>query len=186
MAEVAVQRQWFSDNNAIGTAYVRLLGPIVRKAHGSLLLGYGASRQNAEQSRFVLAQPTQSSRPGDPRYNTAGEYLYYTPIGAFTHSALGSASYSPTPLVTMRLDGSYGVWARENAPAFQVIQATSGSPASLARSSTRRAYSPWSARAAMNLGPFSGFHVALTAEKAKTAFHSRATGGVRVAYHLVR
>ena len=125
LGEAAVQRERYPDDNAVTTAYAWLLAPVARGARGVLRLGWGASAQDADESRFVLVHDVPSG-PGVPveGVSTEGHYApYWTPSRLRAHSVLAAAELRPGAALVLRAGGSYGVSAREDAPYWTVVNA---------------------------------------------------------------
>ncbi len=115
LGEAVVQRAWFPDDNAVSTFYGWLLAPVARSSGAVLQVGYGYAWQNADESRFVLADSTQPFPPGDPRFNGRRVYSpYFTPDNFEVHSALANVE-KRTGRLTLRAAGSYGVRATDKA-----------------------------------------------------------------------
>lgn len=183
LGEIAAQRVWYPDSNAVSTAYGWILVPVVQHAGGQFQIGVAASAQNADQSRFTLAMPVQKYIPGDPRYSTAGYYSpYFTPSDEVTQSVLAAATLHPNAAVTVRMNGSYGVHATRTAPMWQVIDSAGG--AIISRASVRQTFSPSSARAALEYTPTQSLVLALTGESFRTAFYTASSVGIQVTYRF--
>ncbi len=185
LGEAAVQRQWYPDKNAISTAYVWVLAPVARGGGSQLQIGYGASAQNADESRFVLASPQQPYPPTDPRFSLDGRYVpYYTPANLVTHSALAAATARLAPSITLRLNGSYAVRATDDKPVLVTSAGPTPGQTVVVRSSNRRTFSPWIGRAALELAPTGALTLAATGEIMRTAFYTAASAGVQVGYRF--
>jgi hypothetical protein len=180
LGEAGYQQQHYPDNNTIRTEYAWLLVPVVHHDGGATLqAGYAFSANDANQSRFVLAEPNQPYPPGDPRFNNAGVYApYYTPNHQFIHSAIGAFTMRTGRGVTFHLNGSYAVRATQNAPFFAV---TSGQTVLNFVPTT---FSPWSVRGSFAIPVGNGLILEPTGEAGHTDFYSWAAGGFQITYHF--
>jgi tetratricopeptide (TPR) repeat protein len=184
LGEIAVQRAWYPDDNAVGTAYAWLLVPVVHSQQVQFQLGVAAAGQNADSSRFVLANPSQQVSPSNARFSTVGVYApYYTPSNQSTQSVLAAATVHANSMITARASGSYGVHATENAPAFAILFNPGGGGA-VQRTSYNRTFSPWDGRASVDVTPSSAFTLSLSGEVLQTAFYRSATAGAQLTYHF--
>lgn len=192
LGEAAYQQEHYPDDNTIRSEYAWLLVPLVR--HGGLDLhaaqvplahqrsvevqvGYALAASNANESRFVLAQPNQPYPPSDPRFSTAGSYVpYYTPGHLITHSAIAAFTLRPATGATFHLDGSYAVRATDDAPFFAV----SGGQVLLSTYSRR--FSPWKVRTSLNITRRNGLTLEPMGEIGRTVFYSWAAAGLQVTY----
>jgi hypothetical protein len=179
LGEAAYQQQHYADNNTIRTEYAWLLAPLVHHGGIKLQSGYSFSANDANQSRFVLAQPNQPYGPGDPRFNNAGVYApYYTPNHQLIHSAIAALTIRSERGVTFQLNGSYAIRATQDAPFFT---ATSGRTVLNFAPTT---FSPWNVRGSFAIPVSNGLILEPTAEAGHTAFYSWAAGGFQIAYHF--
>ena len=179
LGEAAFEHQRYPDNNAIQTGYGWLLAPLIHRTAVEVQAGYAFADSNADSSRFVLAQPIQPFLPGDPRFNLAGIYSpYFTPLHQVTNSALVAFTLKAARKATFRVDGSYGFHATDDAPFF----AASGGQAVL--STYPRRFSPWNARASLNITLREGVTLEPSAEMGRTAFYSWVAGGLQLTYHF--
>jgi hypothetical protein len=128
-------------------------------------LGYDLAASNANASRFVLAQPNQPYPPSDPRFSTAGVYApYYTPSYLITHSALAVFTLRPAKRATFHLDGSYAVWATDDAPFFAI------SGGQLVLSTYPRRFSLWKIRTSLKIMLRDGLTLEPLGEIGRTVF----------------
>ena len=179
LGEAAYQQEHYVDNNTIRTEYAWLLAPLVHHAGVKLQSGYSFSANDANQSRFVLAQPNQPYAPGDPRFNNAGVYApYYTPNHQLIHSAIAALTIPTGRGVTFQLNGSYAIRATQDAPFFT---ATSGQTVLKFAPAT---FSPWNVRGSFAIPVSNGLTLEPTGEAGHTAFYSWAAGGFQIAYHF--
>jgi tetratricopeptide (TPR) repeat protein len=182
LGQAAVQQQRYPDANRTNTVYAWLLAPIVHDSAVHFQIGYAFTTQNALQSRFVLAHPTQPFAPSDPRYDFSGRYVpYYTPLNLIEHSALAAMMLRLGHAVIIRSSGSYGFRATDDAIVFA---ATPGSGAAVTRTSVGRSFSPWSARASLECVASSGMTLGLAGDFMRTAFYSAATLRTQLTYRF--
>jgi hypothetical protein len=116
---LALRREWYDDDNAIGIVYGWVLAPVA----GGLRLGYAADFRDARESRWSGAE-------FDP---------YYTPENVRVHSVIGDWSWNDFRRA-IRLSGALGVRAHELAPYLL-------NPSGKQFGFTERSFSPWSAAA---------------------------------------
>lgn len=180
LGEAGYQQQHYPDNNTIRTEYAWLLAPVVHHGGGVMLqAGYAFSAGDANQSRFVLAEPNQPYPPGDPRFNTAGVYApYYTPNQQFIHSAIGAFTMRTGRRVTFHLNGSYALRATQNAPFFTATNGQTG------LNFVPTTFSPWNVRGSFAIPVGNGLILEPTGEAGQTAFYSWAAGGFQITYHF--
>jgi hypothetical protein len=181
LGEAAYQRQRYPDGNVVAAAYAWQLVPLVNGATTRFQTGYAFSREHANDSRFVLANPTQPYPPGDPRFDSTGRYApYYTPSHVITHSVIAAATWRPTRQTTINLGGTYALRATEDAPAFVI----SGGEA--VRTLTPRTLSPWEARGSVDVGLRSDLTLTARGEVRRTPFYRWSLIGVDLTYRFVR
>jgi hypothetical protein len=167
--ELQLRQERFADGNRVDRASGWILAPVVGGA-GSvpsdgqdggrggaslrLRLGYAFSWADARESRWVAAPTLFWSDPGFPEIlplpgdELAGRYdPYHTPRNEQVHNLLGEVAL-PLNRVSLQLNGSYGVHAREDAPVLIVTESTPGSPSGPSTVLTdryfyQRSFSPW-------------------------------------------
>jgi tetratricopeptide (TPR) repeat protein len=167
LAEAAVRRQWYPDDNAGATAYAWMLAPLSRTPAADLHAGYAFSADHTRESRFVPA-------------GTSGRYTpYYTPARLVAHAAIAAIALRPSPRATLRAGGSYAIRAREDAPVFT---APLGVPI---RTFVQRSFTPWTARASLELRPREPLTVSFAVESGRTAFYAWTTARVSLMYRFV-
>ncbi|CAN5650786.1 hypothetical protein BH23GEM9_BH23GEM9_33130 [soil metagenome] len=138
--EAVARRETYGDANVVSTAFGWVLVPMTRSVTHSLRAGYAAAWQDAEQSRWV---PLLTPGPGDPA--TAGQFApYHTPHRAVTHSALLDVALALGP-AWLKVDGSIGVRARDDAPVLVAAQTTGTTELHF----YRRSFTPYRAGAAL-------------------------------------
>jgi len=159
------RREYFEDDNSVTRTSGWILAPLVRKGDSGngegeadrafrLRVGYAFSWADSRESRWVSLTPglspgsgNQGILPliGDP---TPGHYApYHTPEEERVHSLLGETTVL-LGILSLRLNGSYGFRAREDAPVLIVTDLAAGSPPEASNAiSTRyfypRSFSPW-------------------------------------------
>lgn len=198
LGEAAVRRERYPDDNAVTTAYLWLLAPVAQGARGVLQLGYGASAQDADESRFVLLHDVPAG-PGIPveGVSTEGRYApYWTPSRLRTHSLLAAAELRPGAALVLRAGGSYGVSAREEAPFWAVTvpgppgpPGTPGPPAPpplpmLERRFAERTFHPLELRASADVALARDARLVVRAEHQRAAFWRGTTVGAGITWRF--
>ncbi len=185
MGRALVQRELYPDANAISTIYGWVLAPLIHRAVADVQLGVSASAQNADENRFTLARPVQPYPVGDPRFSTAGIYdPYYTASSLSSQSVVGAIALRPSPDVTFRAGGGYGVHATDSKPSFSVLPASAGQPATVQKTFQPRSFSPWNARASIEAGLSGHASFVAGAEYSRTAFYSATTAEAALIYRF--
>lgn len=180
MGEGSYVRQRYSDRNTLQSGYAWLLAPIVRTSGVLVQAGYAFSAQHAQESRFVLADSTQAVPPGHPLFDLAGRYSpYYTPDHLAAHTALAAVEFRWSA-GRFRLDASRALHARDDAPVFEVT----GAPPVVVLTASRRAFSPWQVRGALDHGVASGLTLSLNGEHTRTVFYSTTGGSLSFLYRF--
>jgi uncharacterized protein (TIGR02996 family) len=176
LGEAGFRHERYPDNNAVRTAYGWLLAPLVHQKPIEIQAGYAINASNADESRFVLDQPTQPYAPTDPRFDFSGHYApYYTANHLVTHSATAALT-ARSQQVTFRLSGSYGLYATDDAP----IYGLSAGQALLGTHS--RKFHPWNIHSSFEIKSHNGFSVEPMVEAGRTVFYSWLAGGLQVTY----
>lgn len=166
LGEAALQRQAFPDANVVRSAYAWLLGPLVNESGQTFQAGYAFAAADADEDRFVLARPQQAFSPADPGFDFSGVYdPYYTPARSVTHSLIGAFRIGKPAELVLRGGGSYGFRAREDATAFY------SSGGELLSVIGRRSYTPWSARASLEIPANPSFTFTVAGESGATAYY---------------
>jgi hypothetical protein len=119
LGEAALGRARFPDGNLQTAGYAWLLAPILQRRRATLSIGYAFSAQDARESRFVLANPSQHVNREVQDSTFSGRFLpYYTPDQVVVHSAIGSLTLHPGPRTSISGNGAWAFRARENTTAF--------------------------------------------------------------------
>ncbi len=185
LGQAAVQSERFPDANSIATGYAWLLAPLVYGASGELQVGYSISAQNANQSRFELAQPSQPYPPGDPRYSTLGVYApYFTPSNLFAQSVVAAFALRPGGGVEFRASGAYGVRATNDTPGFQVVSVGAPPSTTVERVFQRSVFTPWNLKGSLAATLSEAWRTDIAGEYARTAFYSGVTASVQLTYRF--
>jgi tetratricopeptide (TPR) repeat protein len=162
VAESAYRIERHEDGNQIRSAYAWMLAPILRSSGASVGAGYSISWQDSDETTF-----------------TGVYFPYYTPENIVTHSAITAVTLRPSPKSTFRLNGSYGFFAREDAPVLLP---------SLAIDNLiwfdRRDFKPWNAHASYETALSSGTSLTFAIQSMKTAFYRATSGGIRFTYRF--
>ncbi len=74
LAQAALQRQQYPDDNAVRTGYGWILAPMLRRPGLEVQAGYAFSAEDAEESRFVPADRPGTSVPPDSSAGVEGRY----------------------------------------------------------------------------------------------------------------
>jgi tetratricopeptide (TPR) repeat protein len=171
LGQAAVERQQYPDGNALRTAYAWMLVPIVRAGGADLQAGYVFSTEDADESRFV---------PADAALDVPGLYEpYYTPARVVKHAAIGATALRLSPRATLRAGGSVAIRATEDAPVF--VQAPGGLSS---RVFEPRAFTPWDARASLDVAAGDRATIALSGETGRSAYYQWARAGVGVTWRF--
>lgn len=179
LGQAAVQRQQYPDDNMVRTVYAWVLAPILRGRDVDLQGGYAFGMDDADENRFVLSDRTQPYPPTDPRFTTEGRYdPYYTPQRLVRHSAIAAVTGRLSAGTTLRLGGSYGVRATEDAPVLLAA------PGGVQRVFAQRAFSPWDLRASVDVAAGNGLTIGLNAETGRGSYYQWSKAGVHITYHF--
>jgi len=184
MIEGVARREQYPDDNDVTTGYAWALAPILRRARGTVHAGYSIAAQSASSGRFIPRSASLSFPPGQAPPTVPGKYdPYYTPRNLRVHSALASVRLVPNARFTVTSDVSYGFSAREDAPVLVVVP----SPPDLdvVRAYYERSFTPWSFRAAADIGATDAFRLGLTVEHGRRVFYRFTTVGLTGTYTFV-
>jgi Tfp pilus assembly protein PilF len=179
LGEAAVQRQRYSDGNIGSTSHAWLLAPLVWRSGAQLQAGYAIASADTREDRFLpTGRPAGEPGPtgGIP---LEGRYLpYHTPQNLLTHSVTSALAVGRASGPTLRLSGSYGVRATEDATSFFLtstgIQSEVG----------QRTFTPWTGRVSVAAPAGSTTTFELRAEAGRTAFYRWRSVGLHVLYRL--
>lgn len=158
IGRASYQRKRFNDGNVGLQAFGWFLSSPGPSNGITVQVGYGFSFQDTREDRYIL--PAGSSPVYAP---------YYTPLQQMAHSALLLLNIPFSSSVTMRVNGSYGVYASELAPGYSRV--TTGPPglggSSIVKSFQRRTYSPWQVRCSLDaaLSPVVHLHIDLSRQE---------------------
>lgn len=181
LGEAALGRLRYPDGNTLISGYAWLLGPVMRRRRTTLSVGYAFSAQDARESRFVLANPSQLAQPGSPGFDLAGRYVpYYTPDNVIAHSVIGSMTLRPGRGTTISGNGAWAISAHERVTVFT----HSGAPPTVQAGTFRRTFTPWSARLVIAQDFARGWSVRAHAEHNRTAFYAASAGAIAMLYRF--
>ena len=183
LGEAALSRMRYPDGNIVTSGYAWLMGPMLNTRTATFSVGYSFSAQNARESRFVLANPSQAPPPGSAGFDLTGRYVpYYTPDHVVAHSVIGSLVLHSGARTTISANGGWAFSAHEHAPEFTV----SGAPPAVQAGTVRRSFTPWNARLAIGRTLATGWSVHAHAEHGRTAFYAASTAGVEMVFRFPR
>jgi len=180
LGEATIRRDAYPDENAVRSAYAWLLAPIAVGTQGRLQAGYAIAAADADEDRFVLARPQQPYPPTDPRFDFSGVYRpYFTPARQLTHSALAAVTAGRSGGPVFKVGGSYGFRAGEDASAFQA------SGAQVISVIERRDYTPWTARASLEIPASPLVSFSFGGEAGRTAYYRWATAQLALTFRFI-
>jgi tetratricopeptide (TPR) repeat protein len=180
LGEATIRRDAYPDENAVRSAYAWLLAPIARGRSGSLQAGYAIAAADADEDRFVLTHPQQPYPPTDPRFDFTGVYQpYFTPARQLAHSAIAAVTAGVSGGAVFKAGGSYGFRAKEDATAFQA------SGAEVIAVVDRRDYTPWTARASLEIPASRVVSVSIGGEAGRTAYYRWATAQLALTFRFI-
>ncbi len=115
LGEAALGHERFPDDNGKAMIYGWFMAPVLRTEGLWLQAGYAYGYQNTAEHRYT---PVITNTPGPARPPTwEGRYdPYYTPLNQHTHSVTGSIALWPSRILTVRANGSYGIFGSEDTP----------------------------------------------------------------------
>ena len=178
--EAVVRRDAYPDDNAVTSAYAWLLAPVPGGSGGRLQAGYAIAAADADEDRFMLVRPVQPWPPSDVRYDFSGVYRpYFTPAREVVHSMIAAATAGRPGAATFSAGGSYGFRAREDVTAFQA-----SGPQVLAVTE-RRGYTPWTARASVDIPASRALTVSFGGEAGRTAYYRWATARLGLTFRFL-
>jgi uncharacterized protein (TIGR02996 family) len=186
LGQAAAQQESYPDANFVRTGYVWLLAPLLYGTSGELQMGYSVAAQNANESRFELAQASQPYLPGDPRYSLLGVYSpYYTPSNLLAQSVLLAFALRSSAGFEFHAGGAYGVRATDDAPGFQVVSVASPPSATVERTFEPRVFTPWNVHASLAAPLSEGWRLDIAGEYAHTVFYTSVSTSVQLTYRFV-
>ena len=162
LAETGYRAERFEDDNTVQSLYAWGLAPLIRTTGAKLSAGYSIALQDAAESRF-----------------SGLYYPYYTPENILSNSAIALLSLRPSSRTTVTLGGSYGFFAREDAPT-----ALSGLESDLLRFD-RREFNPWEAHASLATSLTYAVTLSANVDAMKTAFYRATTASIRLGYRFL-
>jgi hypothetical protein len=179
LGEAALQRHGYPDGNVGRSSYAWLLAPVVWQPRLRLQAGYAGARADTREDRFLPTDgsPGEISPVGD--IPLEGRYHpYYTPQDLVSHSVTVALTAGRLSGPLLRLGGSYGVRATENATTFVL---TSGGVQSEV---SQRAFTPWTLRASVEAPASDALSVEARGEFGRTAFYRWSTVGLHIVYRF--
>jgi hypothetical protein len=179
VGEAAVQRQVFPDNNAVNTAYGWILAPVI-DATARLQAGYAIAAADAREDRFALAHPQQQIPPSTPGFDFAGIYdPYFTPARVVSHSVIATLTVGKSGGPVFRTSGSYGFHAREDATSFSALANV------IVSTVNRRAFTPWTARASLEIPASASTSFNVRVESGHTSYYQWNTGVLEMIHRFL-
>ena len=179
MARAALSEGRYPDRNRVHVRYAWALAPIVRSTGADVRAGYAVAWEDADETRFVLADPMQPVGPADPSVETRGRYApYYTPENVLRHSVTAAVTSRAGSRGTLRLGGSLPLHATEDAP--QLLSANG----TIVRTFATREFHPWEVRGSLDLRLAEATTLGFSAEAGKGAFYRWSTAGVHVTFRF--
>jgi tetratricopeptide (TPR) repeat protein len=176
LGEAGIQQQRFADGNTVGSVFAWQLVPLVFQPRFMLQAGYAFSREHADESRFGLATPAPFP-PGNAPFSTAGKYApYYTPSHLVKHAVTAAASVSSTGGTTLRVSGSYGFRATEDAPVLYL------DGVGVQRTFYSRSFHPQSAQGSLDVPVGRSLTLSFSGETGRTAFYRWTSAALEVTY----
>ena len=180
LGEAATRRDAYPDENVVRSAYAWLLAPLAAGAQGRLQAGYAIAAADADDDRFALVHPQQPYPPTDPRFDFSGVYRpYFTPARQLTHSAIAAVTANGFGGPVFKAGGSFGFRAREDATAFQA------SGEQVIAVVERRDYTPWTARASLEIPASHVVSFSIGGEAGRTAYYRWATAQLALTFRLI-
>jgi hypothetical protein len=178
LAQAAVARQQYPDDNATDVRYAWFLAPIVRTPAADVHMGYTVASEHAEASRFV---PIEDAVPDPVTFAIAGNYApYYTPNRVTRHSIAGALRVRPSGRATLRVNGSFGFSATENVPQLFSVDGA------FQRFFFERNFNPWEGRGSLEIAATRRTTVALTADAGRSTFYRWHSAFLQLTYRFVR
>lgn len=180
LGEASYERRRFPDANTITVASAWLLAPLVNRDGVAFRIGYAVSAQDAEQTRFVVADTTQPL-PGIPGTSIEGRYApYHTPHNLVAHSVAAALGLWSAGGTALHVGGSWAFHARDDAPGFTAT----GFPPTATLGFSPRTLNPWQARVALEQRLAPGLTLHAGAERMHTVFYTATSGGIQLVYRF--
>lgn len=162
MGRASLELIRFPDDNTLRRLSGWILIPLSGPAPVRFSFGYGFNAQHAEENLFTLV----GGAPSFP-----GSYIpYYTPTNLSVHSLLGLLRIKLSSATEFQLNGSYGVFAREDAPSF-VADTTPPQRTSVERVFFQRDFHPFNVKATLTAGVSSSGSLVLEAVHSSNTFY---------------
>lgn len=176
MGRASMELIRFPDGNTLRRISGWILLPLSDPAPVRFSVGYGYNAQHAEENRFTLV----GGAPSFP-----GSYIpYYTPTNLSVHSLLGLLHIEVSSATEFHLNGSYGVFAREDAPSF-VADTTPPQRTPVERVFLQRDFRPFSVRATLTAGVSSFGTLGLEAFHSSNSFYDFTQVNLKFSYRFL-
>jgi hypothetical protein len=188
--EVVFRRETFPDNNHTTSAYAWILAPVLsggrpadnRRPGASLRLGYAFSWSDADANRWSAVLTGEEAQDSLPGSTIPGRYQpYFTPNDQQVHSLLAEVAATFGGGTTLRLSGTLGILATENAP---VLIATGPGESQLFF--YERDYTPWRITAGATVPLSRALTLTADAEAWRTSYYEMRQFGVGMVYRFGR
>jgi tetratricopeptide (TPR) repeat protein len=184
LGEAALQRVTFPDANVVRNTYVWFLAPLRWTERTKLQAGYGLALEDADESRWVLADPNQAVPPGGATVAPGVYDPYFTPAQIVVHSVL-AAIEQKMGRATMRLGGSYGAYATDLVPVLLASPvAQPGNPSAVTRQFAPRQFTPWTLRGGFDFSPTSDLTFGVSGNVLHTVFFTETSARAVITYRL--
>jgi tetratricopeptide (TPR) repeat protein len=185
LGEIAYRYARYPDANALTSAYLWLLAPIVHSPALMMRAGYSGALQNSSVNHFSLTHPTQPFLPGNARFDLSGSYQpYYTPMNLQSHSVIASIGAQMSSVASFNANGSYAIRATEDHPVLLVTSTTSPVTSTVQQRSYVRTFNPWNAHASLQLNPSTDVSVVAAGEILKTGFYTASAASLSLVYRF--
>jgi hypothetical protein len=170
--EAVGRLETYGDGNTVRTAFVWSLAPLSRSMTHSLRAGYAGAWQDSDYTRWV------SRGAGSPLAREGQYNPYYTPHRVLAHSVIADAAVA-FGSAWLRLDGSLGVHAREDAPLI-LPPALPATPGRRPVGFERRSFAPYRAGASLVVPAGSRTSMTVAGEYSRLAYYR--VGTVRLGF----
>lgn len=178
--ELGARTDGFADGNRVDAFWAWLIAPILHGGAGDLRLGWQAGFQDARASRSTPV-PNGMDASGTPLYS--GRFVpYYTPERIFAHGPAGAFTLRLSGRVTFSANGSWGAFAKEDAPFWYAPDTVPGTPPVMGV--YRRSFQPLELHGSLRIATSRRADVYIEATHARTAFYddTRGRAGVIVRF----